>query len=90
MGGFSPEGGADAAGEDGRRKDRGNFGGLTDRLVTPRHIVMALATGLVCGALASRTNLLVSPPYAATIGSLILYPLLVTTWQRIARFGWVR
>ena len=50
---------------------------------SPRHVALALATGLLCGALASRIDLLVSPPFAATLGTLIVYPALFAIWSRL-------
>jgi MFS family permease len=38
--------------------------------VSPRHAALALATGLVCGGLASRIGGMISPPYAAILGTL--------------------
>ena len=50
--------------------------------VSPRHAAFALATGLVCGGLASRIDGVISPPYAAILGTLVCYPTLVTVWRR--------
>jgi len=50
---------------------------------SPRHVALALATGLVCGALASRFDLLVSSPYAATLGTLVVYPAFFAIWSRL-------
>src|SRR5882724_3710887 len=65
-------------------------------LVSPRHAALALATGLACGALASRIDGMVSPPYAAILGAAVFYPALLAVWRRIIwwrlhpRGGWRR
>jgi xanthosine utilization system XapX-like protein len=51
--------------------------------VSPRHAALALATGLVCGIIASRIRGMISPPYAAILGTLIGYPALVAVWRRL-------
>jgi hypothetical protein len=53
--------------------------------VSPRHAALALATGLVCGGLASRIGGMISPPYAAILGTLVVYPALVAIWSRLPR-----
>src|SRR6202795_2814824 len=55
--------------------------------VSPRHAALALATGLVCGGLASRIGGMISPPYAAILGALVGYPALVAVWLRMPRPG---
>jgi len=55
--------------------------------VSPRHAVVALAIGVLCGVLAARVDGMIPPPYAATLGTLVLYPVLVTVWRRIVHFG---
>jgi hypothetical protein len=55
--------------------------------VSPRHAALALATGLVCGGLAARIDGMISPPYAAILGTLVVYPALVAVWLRIPRPG---
>jgi hypothetical protein len=55
--------------------------------VSPGHAGLALTTGLVCGALASRIGGPISPPYAAILGALIGYPALVAIWRRLPRAG---
>ena len=55
--------------------------------VSPRHATLALATGLVCGGLASRIDGVISPPYAAILGTVVGYPALVTVWLRTPRPG---
>ena len=57
---------------------------------SPRHAALALATALACGALASRVNSLVAPPYAAILGATLLYPALIALWRRMPRAGWRR
>jgi hypothetical protein len=54
---------------------------------SPRHGALALATGLVCGGLASRIGGMISPPYAAILGTLLVYPALVAVWRRVLRPG---
>jgi hypothetical protein len=46
------------------------------------HIALALATGLACGAAASRYHDLIelAAPYAAIAGALIIYPVMVAAW----------
>ena len=53
--------------------------------VSPRHAALALATGLVCGGLASRIGGMISPPYAAILGTGVVYPALVAIWSRLSR-----
>jgi hypothetical protein len=55
--------------------------------VSPRHLALALTTGLLCGVLSSRIGGTISPPYAAILGTLILYPALVAVWRRLPRPG---
>jgi hypothetical protein len=52
--------------------------------VSPRHAALALVTGLVCGSLASRIGGMISPPYAAILGTLVVYPALVAIWPRLS------
>lgn len=47
------------------------------------HIVFALATGLVCGIAARAWPDVIAPPYAAIVGTLMVYPLLVLIWRRL-------
>jgi hypothetical protein len=51
--------------------------------VSLRHAALALATGLVCGVIASRIGGMISPPYAAILGTLVGYPALVAVWRRL-------
>ena len=53
--------------------------------VSPRHAALALTTGLVCGALAARIGGPISPPYAAILGALALYPLMLAIYWRLHR-----
>jgi hypothetical protein len=54
----------------------------------PRHAALALAVGLVCGGLAARIGGgMISPPYAAILGTLVVYPALVTVWRLVPRPG---
>ena len=57
---------------------------------SPRHAALALATALACGAVASRVNSVVAPPYAAILGATLLYPALIALWRRMPRAGWRR
>ena len=47
------------------------------------HLALALATGLTCGIAASRYPDVIEPPYAAILGTLILYPVMVAMWWRL-------
>jgi len=51
--------------------------------VSPRHVALALTTGLLCGVLSPRIGGTISPPYAAILGTGIFYPILVTVWRRL-------
>jgi hypothetical protein len=51
------------------------------------HIVFALATGLACGIAAARYPDVISPPYAALVGTLVVYPAMVGMWWRLQRPG---
>jgi hypothetical protein len=51
------------------------------------HVALALATGLACGILASRYPSAIEPPYAAILGTLVLYPTMVTAWWRLNSLG---
>jgi hypothetical protein len=52
--------------------------------VSPLHAALALATGLVCGSFAARIGGTISPPYAAILGTLVVYPALVAIWSRLS------
>jgi hypothetical protein len=58
--------------------------------VSPRHAALALATGLVCGGLASRIDGMISPSYAAILGTLVVYPTLIAMWRRMPQPEWRR
>ena len=58
--------------------------------VSPRHAALALATGLVCRGLASRIDGMIAPPYAAILGTLVVYPTLVAVWRRMPQPTWRR
>ena len=45
------------------------------------------ATGPVCGGLALRIGGMISPAYAAILGTLVAYPALVAVWRRVPRPG---
>ncbi len=47
------------------------------------HIALALATGLACGLAAAGYPNVVSPPYAAIVGTLALYPAMVVMWRHL-------
>lgn len=47
------------------------------------HAGLALTTGLLCGTAAARVGHIVSPPYAAILGTLIIYPILTAIWWRL-------
>jgi hypothetical protein len=51
------------------------------------HIIFALATGIVCGIAAVRYPEVISPPYAAILGALVVYPVMVAMWWRLHRPG---
>jgi len=46
-------------------------------------VALAFATGLASGIAASRYPGVIEPPYAAILGTLILYPVMVAAWWRI-------
>jgi len=49
------------------------------------HLVFALATGLASGATAAHYSDVISAPYAAILGTLVLYPLMLMIWWRLHR-----
>ena len=51
------------------------------------HIIFALATGITCGIVAARYPEVISPPYAAMLGTLVVYPVMVAMWWRLHRPG---
>jgi hypothetical protein len=51
------------------------------------HIIFALATGIACGIVAARHPEVISPPDAAILGTLVVYPVMVAMWWRLHRPG---
>src|SRR4051794_30688560 len=51
------------------------------------HVVFALGTGLASGATAARYPDVIAPPYAAIVGTFVLYPMMVVAWWRLHRPG---
>ena len=51
------------------------------------HIALALVTGLACGITAAGYRNVISPPYAALVGALVVYPAMVGMWWRLHRPG---
>jgi predicted PurR-regulated permease PerM len=51
------------------------------------HIIFALATGIACGIVAARYPEVISPPYPAILGTLVIYPVMVAMWWRLHRPG---
>src|SRR5580693_4585228 len=51
------------------------------------HIIFALATGITCGIVAARYPEVILPPYAAMLGTLVVYPVMVAMWWRLHRPG---
>jgi len=49
------------------------------------HVALALATGLAGGIAAARYPTAISPPYAAILGALVVYPAMVAMWWRLHR-----
>jgi predicted membrane protein len=71
-------------------KTKRRLAGRVWRMMTrsiPGHVIMALVTSLVCGAAAARFHAAVLPPYAAILGALVAYPVLVAAWWRFPRLG---
>jgi hypothetical protein len=58
--------------------------------ISPWHAALALAIGVVCGALSSRVGGMIAPPYAAILGTLVVYPVLVAVWWRMPQPAWRR
>ena len=44
------------------------------------HLTLALGTGLACGIAAAHYPNVISSPYAAILGALVVYPAMVATW----------
>jgi hypothetical protein len=51
------------------------------------HIIFALGTGIACGIVAARYLEVISPPYAAILATLVVYPVMVAMWWRLHRPG---
>ena len=51
------------------------------------HIALALGTGLAFGITDAHYPTVISPPYAAILGTLIVYPAMVAMWWRLHRPG---
>ena len=51
------------------------------------HIVFALATGLASGITSAHYPTVISAPYAAIIGTLVVYPVMVAIWWRLHQLG---
>jgi hypothetical protein len=49
------------------------------------HIGFALATGLVCGIAAAQYPTVISAPYAAILGTLFVYPVMLLIWWGLNR-----
>jgi hypothetical protein len=49
------------------------------------HINLALGMGLILGLVAERYATEITPLAAVIIGTLMLYPLLITIWWRLSR-----
>jgi len=54
-----------------------------DHVALSGHIIFALATGITCGIVAARYPEVISPPYAAILGTLVVYPVMVAMWWRL-------
>ncbi len=51
------------------------------------HLALALATGLACGIAAARYPDMIAAPYAAILGTLVVYPVMVAVWWRLNTLG---
>jgi hypothetical protein len=47
------------------------------------HIALALATGFACGTAAARYPDVIEPPYAAILGTLVIYPVMIAAWWHL-------
>ena len=47
------------------------------------HIALALGTGLAFGIADAHYATVISPPYAAIVGTLVVYPAMVAMWWRV-------
>jgi len=48
-------------------------------------VALALATGLACGIATAHYPVVISPPYAAILGTLVVYPAMITMWWHLNR-----
>jgi hypothetical protein len=51
------------------------------------HIVFALGIGFACGIVATCYPEVMAPPYAAILGTVVLYPVMVIMWWRLDPLG---
>jgi hypothetical protein len=51
------------------------------------HVALALGTGLALGIADAHYPTLISPHYAAILGTLVVYPVMVAMWWRLHRPG---
>ena len=51
------------------------------------HVALALGMGLACGTAAARYPGMISPPYAAILGTLVIYPVIVAAWWHLSPPG---
>ncbi len=51
------------------------------------HIVFALGIGFACEIAATRYPEVMTPTYAAILGTVLLYPVMVIMWWRLHPFG---
>jgi hypothetical protein len=49
------------------------------------HLVFALGAGFACGIVAANYPAVISPQYAAILGTFVLYPMMVVIWWRLHR-----
>jgi hypothetical protein len=51
------------------------------------HVVFALGTGFACGIVATHYPEVITPTYAAILGTVALYPLMVAVWWHLHPLG---
>ena len=51
------------------------------------HVVFALGTGFACGIAATHYPDVIAPPYAAILGTVALYPVMVVMWRHLDSSG---
>ena len=51
------------------------------------HLMFALGTGLASGIAAALYPTVIAAPYAAIIGTLVVYPVMVAIWWRLNQLG---